>query len=246
MRFHWQNLCERPKGCTSAGDERIPTDFPWQGRCWLHLLSEKTIGFEWIFGLTQQFSVGFKCRASENQLMFHVGIPWLCTFYFTFERFLAYATMSKLCPNEDKEINIYTHEHAFIWQIWCDTNSWSNKTSWRSGSIDFANLIFGKTQYYSRPLQKKQVDIPMPEGPYKAEITLTEDTWKRPRWFVASREYRAKIELEKPIPHPGKGTCSHNCNDDGLYGLTTNAKTIAEAIGVVVASVYDKRNRYPL
>jgi hypothetical protein len=47
-----------------------------------------------------------------------------------------------------------------------------------------------------------------------------------------------------PIPHPGKGENSYDCEDDATYSLTTEARNEAEAIGAMVATVMRSRQKY--
>jgi hypothetical protein len=122
--------------------------------------------------------------------------------------------------------------------------SWSNKDpKWKHDYFNILDFILGKNEYNEVVLEEKNIDIPMPEGKYLANIKITEDTWKRSRWFPL-RIKRCKIDVPKGIPHPGKGTMSYNCGDDASYGLCCKASSISEAVGAMVESVYRSRIKY--
>jgi hypothetical protein len=110
-----------------------------------------------------------------------------------------------------------------------------------------ATILFGETEYVSEVLEDKEIEIPMPEGTYRAKIKLCADSWIRPRFRTLKETIlRAHIDMIDPISKPGKGTQSYNCGTDALYGMTCPADSCEDAIGEVVKSVLRDRRRYPL
>ena len=108
------------------------------------------------------------------------------------------------------------------------------------------DVFLGRAKYSAVELEKVETSIPMPERSYPCTVTMQRAEWRRPRWPFVRRVLRAEVEIPGGVPHPGKGTESYNCGDDGLYGLTAPAQSVEDAIGMCVANVLDKRRRYPL
>lgn len=108
------------------------------------------------------------------------------------------------------------------------------------------NTLLGKPVYNSKPLTERPVvkQVLMPEASYPVTVTLTEDTWQRPRWPWPTVVRRAQIECPGGIPKPGKGENSYDCGEDGTYGLTCPASTVEEALEHLKASVMRDRERY--
>lgn len=105
--------------------------------------------------------------------------------------------------------------------------------------------------------------VPMPEGPYRARVTFWRYTHRRPRWPWSwfprvSYSYDLKV-LDRPtpdgpkpdpdgrdgyIPIPGKGENAWDCGGDGHFALSGPGRTIARAVGDMVAGVYRDRIRH--
>ena len=94
----------------------------------------------------------------------------------------------------------------------------------------------GRSKYSERDIETVRVNVPMPEGDYPATVQLDQAVWKRPRWPFAQKIHRADIELDKPIPIPGKGENSWDLDEDAIFSLTTPAKTPQEAVDALVRS----------
>lgn len=108
------------------------------------------------------------------------------------------------------------------------------------------NTLLGKPVYNSKPLTQDPVHrrVLMPEAFYPVAVTLTEDSWKRPRWPWPTVVRRATVECLRPIPKPGKGENSWDCGEDGTYSMTCPASTVEEALAALKASVMRDRERY--
>jgi hypothetical protein len=237
---HWQNLCEDPKGNARG--------FPWRGRAWLYWHKKERINrpttfrWEWVFP-------DFACRAKFELDGCESGINWSFAFpplslYFGLEGVLSHDWMYKNFKYEDREIYVAIHDWTIWWSFWRDGNGWSSKESkWRVGSFHIDNLFLGKMTYKRQVLSEHNVMIPMPEGQYPATIKLCEDSWSRPRWFT-KRVRRADVNLQIPIPFPGKGENSWDCGDDAIHGMTTGARNVEDAIAAVVKSVLKSRRRH--
>lgn len=140
---------------------------------------------------------------------------------------------------------------ALFWSLWMRPNEWRRgESKWRRGSFHPVDLLFGKQRYHKNILSEPaSVTITIPGDPtqYPATVALEHPVWTRSRWpwWPLRREhYTADIEISAGIPIPGKGENSWDIDDNAVYGLSTPATTVDEAIAAVVASVECSRTRY--
>lgn len=187
------------------------------------------IGGDGVVGGTQVFQ-------------WHLAIPYLFQIFISLDW-----TYLKRWPVERKCTEFYIDDqlmHLEIWQTWGEwtRGDWSWGWLWRD---KLSNWILGKQSHLEVILSKHEAMITMPEGDYKAEITMTEHTWKRPRSKAKIVRY-ADVEVEGGIPFPGKGTCSWNCGDDALEATSFKECTVEEACEQFRDAVMDYRDRYPL
>jgi hypothetical protein len=238
--FHWQNLNDLP-----GIKDRQGHPF-WHGRAWLHMGVRKALGISWNF--KSSFcgaDVTFEAWG-DRDVSFHVAFPPV-SLWLTIEGIVPKHMLEKV---DNRSIGWSIH-HWMLWVYpWKHINEWnSTDPKWWDMSINLhpGEWLLGGTEYKQDVLAEKVVDVPMPEKCYKMKVTLSEDSWpyKRAPW-LGKKVSRAHCEMEEPIPHPGKGTTSYNCGDDGLQGMTMPCSSFEEAIGKVVESVLYKRRRYPL
>jgi hypothetical protein len=231
--FHYQNLNDFPDG--SLGP-------PIEGRCWLNFDLENSLYFSW-FVKSNFCHLGLSLGDYDEKIVFKVAFPPIALWFG--------ANIEKLSKLIDKHISkgdwyaknteISIHDGSIWWRLFVRSGYWNkNIPRWRHGNFNVIDFILGENKYTNRVLKEEKIDIPMPEGNYPATIKMEMATWKRPRWF-AKRLKRADIEMEKPIPFPGKGENSWDCGDDACYGMTTPARSIGEAIGKMVEHVLDNR-----
>lgn len=111
--------------------------------------------------------------------------------------------------------------------------------------IRLRDYLFGRMKYAVQAIEEKQVEVPLDGRTYQATWRLTTATWQRPRAFWVSRR-RTSSELDVPYPpaFAGKGENSYDCDDDGIFSLTSNSTTPAGAIGDYVKAVLRDRERY--
>lgn len=224
----------------------------WHGRAWLHT-PYGVFRFEWLHGKFSARAI-IDVDPEEREILLGVALPGF-TYYLgipvprnLFARLPmnAYRKERKY-PNE-RSIGIRVFDGAIWWSIWEDQmESRSNDPKWMRGCWHPLDTILGKTKYASTTLTESEVMIPMPEGEHTARVTLTQDSWTRPRfpfWPFRKEMQRARVDIPKGIGIPGKGENSWDCGDDAVYGLTTQASSVEEAIGKVVASALRDRIRY--
>jgi len=223
------------------------------GRVWLHrsggdrgqFLSSLCV--EWTFPMSHcGWSVTFGGGDSGRNFGFTVAIPFLATFYVTFENVFPYGWFGwDFDRGHDRQIGCYFHDYAFWWQVWVgQMASYRRGASWcrwwRQGSVHFGRLLgrWVSEHYIERT---EPVQIPMPEGVYHGTARI--ERWSRGRrfWFK-KRTTEVWLEIPNGIPHAGKGENSWDCGDDGLFGI--GGSSVEDAIGRAVADVLRARRRY--
>lgn len=245
----WQNLDMRP------GDRDEATGHLWkQGRAWLQPWGYDKPGFRLDWNLWSHFNhVDFSLDLDEGEVSGGVALTPIAVWWAVID---VWKHVQRFGPWDEpggwksykKDIKVSFHEGTLFWTFWYDQSHWSNKMPrWRSGSFTPMDRLFGYADH-TKETVKGPVDvlIPMPERPYKATVEIRRETWKRPGLPWKTNEVvRAEIDSKgDPIPLPGKGTTSYNCDEDATYGLITPARTVSEAIGETVKSVLRSRERY--
>lgn len=251
MHFHWQNLSDTP------GRERRGF---WYGRAWLHLEENgrRVVRFEWCHG-KPGLALELRLDRDDREACLHVaglgfsyhlgydGLPaWLLArLPFSHNR-----TRYKY-EGSERNIGVRVFDNAVWLSFWQDAMSWQHDDPWwysgRLGLDDIANAIFGKVKYSTRDLEVRDIEIPMPERSYAAKATRQLARWTRPRWpWRPFSKERISVTVDIPggIGMPGKGENSYDCGPDALFGMGTNAQTVEDAIGNVVASVFRTRLKY--
>lgn len=132
------------------------------------------------------------------------------------------------------------------WNLWTPDSMWSSKTPrWRNGHFHWADVVLGRVDYTDRTIDTVDVIVPMPEGTYAGTVKVFESTWRRRRFpFLSMSMRRTTVDVPEGVPHPGKGENAWDCGEDATYSLTSPATTPSEAVGVLVASVLERRQRY--
>lgn len=89
------------------------------------------------------------------------------------------------------------------------------------------DCLFGQRDYRSVEVKRQTRPLVMPEGEYRADCTITLDTWTRSRWpwWPLTRQLRrARVKFDPPVGIPGKGENAYDIDDDATYELTTPLK----------------------
>jgi hypothetical protein len=241
MYFHWQNLNEK----RTDSNGHTPTGLPYHGRAWWHIHDRFTIQFSWhlwshFCGLSATLDQG------EPEIKIHAALPpvslWLM---FETPKVYQWARDLKIPGYEGREVAIHVHDWALWWHVWSDPHGWNSKTPrWRQGSFNIPDFFLGKMKYESRLIEREEVLIPMPEKAYRAVIEIKEDSWTRSRFRTTHNMMRAHVDMKEPIPVPGKGENSWDCDQDAIYSSTFAASDVSDAIGKVVTSVMSSRFRH--
>lgn len=243
MKFHSQNLNER-------GKFRSGSMFR-HGRWWLNSANHHdwAVRCEWQwFSRTLSLEVGLATGEDAVSFSFCCG---LIALYLSFsnprlEKYLAKLTKRKEDRySSGRTIGVRIFDNAVWIDLWNDPMSWHSKDpKWWHFNIRPIDLLLGREKYSERNLAMDRAEIPMPEGPYPANVRFFESQWKRSRWPWARKLIRAEITPDKPIPFPGKGENAWDCGEDATHSLTTVADTPLKATMAIVESVMRDRLRH--
>ncbi|WP_017302566.1 hypothetical protein [Nodosilinea nodulosa] len=174
----------------------------------------------------------FGIGCGEDDLSFHLGlgffylaiafnrlpIPQSWTHYLTTSEFARDPSQPFWMPR-GREFSLSFHDWSFYWSVWAKEHEWSSTDPWwMKGHFCLPDFILGYPTYGSVELINEDVQIQMPEGPYDANVSITRDTWHRPRAWWTQVVYRANIELPESRPVPN-GRFSFG-EPDATYGST--------------------------
>lgn len=147
---------------------------------------------------------------------------------------------------DDRECGVSFHDWTLRINPWSLSMEWSSSDPWwvRGLSFNVQDFMLGRTRYRSETLRDGiPLKIPMPEGVYPAVAKIERCTWKRPRWFGRTRTY-VSVDVPKGIPFAGKGENSWDCDDDGLFGYSSEGDSLDRAVAKGVESVLSSRRKY--
>lgn len=213
------------------------------GRAWLNFGHEGRTSLRFSWNLWDNSArIGFDVDDGEAEVGVFFALPPVA-FFLTLE---SWPLLSGLVKRTGaREVRLAYHDGCVWWKLWADPNSWSSSTPrWRDGSFSLEDFFLGKETYLSKPVGTPvDIIVPMPEGTYAGTCQMTEDMWSRPRWPAKSIR-RAKVDMVKPVPFPGKGESAHDCDEDALCGWGGPARSPADAVGEIVASVLRNRERH--
>lgn len=204
-------------------------------------------------GLSLSFgSTGVKVFAGIS----HVTCGW-----FTLKSpWLFYKRLNKRLLPRVNVVDLRLHDRAVWWEVWHPKDEWKSGTPrWRSGNFQWFDALAGKPEYSTVIVEGPvEVGIPMPEGTYRALVTMEDATWRRKRWWSKTVR-RAQVDiLSRPaegggiedapdgrgyIPEPGKGENSWDCGPDGTFSVCMPAVSVPAAIGQTVSSCLATRVR---
>lgn len=231
--------------------EKLPSEPPTEGRVVCRLYERvgeagdyerASIKIEWnLTGGFYMTGVKFFDDSDDSDVQGFVGFGptvWVDVGHWRLRRLL-----KRIGLNGPRAIKISAHDGIVWWDVFSDGDRWSTNTPrWRWGNAHVVDALFGKQTSQVLAETHADVAIPMLEKSYPAKIVLQTVRWSRSRWFGETVRY-AEIEIPGGIPFSGKGETGYDLDEDGLFGLSTQADSIGDAIGKVVASVYEYRAR---
>lgn len=207
--------------------QKLEEGYKFYWRAWLRFTDR--LGIDIDLNLLYGRSLSLSLRRSSHSIVLHLSVPFLFSVWLKFKGVLWYG--------QEREIGINFHD----WAVWI--NPWVEPMDGKYFSFHFDNFIFGKAKYSEEVVEERNVMVPMPEKSYLANAQLFKSSWSYPRWFTKTI-VRVNLKIEEGIPHEGKGENSWDCGRDATFGLTCNAKSIAEGVGQLVGHVLNDRVRY--
>ncbi len=232
MYFNYQNLNDSPKKYLS--NARF-----WLGRNF-------QINAEWSIP-SNSYSISLDINGyGETAIGGHFSCGLFAIYINIQNRFL-YNTFSHITKRSDQKytngrsIGLRISESTVWINLWSDPMEHrSSDPKWWHFNIDFGQLLKGKRVYSESILEERDIVVPMPEKSYPAKAKKVLRTWSYPRWF--KKEFLGvEIDIPGGIPFEGKGESAWNCGPDATRSMSTPAKTIAEAVGILIGSVLEDR-----
>lgn len=231
--IRWQNLSK----------EDGEGDAPLHGRAWLHWTPDHDEALRLSWNLRSSFAHASVSsdRSDGCEIGLSIALPPVALWLTLDSRSLLGDLLERL---GDREIRVAFHDRTLWWNLGLDPDEWrSNEPRWRRGSFDVAEALFGKESVTETPVgDPEPVAIPMPEGAYAGMCSMLLVRRARPRWISSSFRV-AEIELSTPIPVPGKGENSWDCDEDAIHSLRGPAITPADAVANLVRSALSTRER---
>lgn len=215
---------------------------------------------EWKFlrrGHGVGFEVSWGTNGSETTPDIGLFLGPLASLWLQFEHVIPYRWLERKKPDgtDDYETRVFglrLVDGRLRWQCWAPKNSWSAKDpKWMQGSVDLLKPL--------RLVHKEAVVedsgtcvIPMLESNYAAVYAIERRTYARTGRLGALIDritgqkvrYTTEITPGLPIPIPGKGENSWDCEDDHIHAITRPGRSVPDAVGAFVASVLSTRERY--
>lgn len=228
LKWSWQNLFDGA---------------PWwkHSRAWV-FLERHVVGLEWVARSRDcGMSVGFDY---EGEIRADIAVPFVIALYFSVTgcRWVTKLPGVKYSGwgTGDREIGFSFHSGALWVTLWANPSEYPR----RGFTLDFADLLLGRSKYSESDVTTGTTEIVMPEGAYEATYRLYTSIWKRPRWPWPKRMKRGYIEVKGGIPVPGKGENSWDMDDDAITDMTTPANTLDDLIAAIKKSVERDRKRH--
>lgn len=164
--------------------------------------------------------------------------------------------LRSLLPNKPLEYGVEVH-HGTLWiKIHSNPFEWNSSDPWwqqmHFGLEDAADLLFGKIESSERNIGDS-VDLPlaMPEGvtyTIRAQRSVISHVRSRlPQWLYCRDYPRVDMDVIAPterISFPGKGENGYDCDEDGIYSMSTAETDVYKALGSLASSVMRSRKRY--
>lgn len=230
FRYHHQDLNDRP------GHRHL-----FHARGWFYLLPNiwenrlPSIGYELAIP-TRSWHVRLDVGGGDDDFVFSIALG-LFALYLKTDRIIPY----KWLPAGQRSTGISIHD-GYIW-----IDLWRDDSGWRDGGFHIVlrvvDWLIGQDEYSEGRRHEYSATIVLPEGEYPAKVELYTAYWTRPRWFT-TKVRRAEITPLRPVPIPGKGENSWDCEENATYASTLPASTVEEAISKFTESTLKTRLKY--
>lgn len=241
------------------------TDDP-HGRFWrygrfyirsVHDSGPKGWEIDWQWALGRQsvgwagFSLGTGTGQDDEDFSASISLGRLGSWYFNAHNLPPFSWLKHLGGRKfpyDRQLSLHLNNGLISWHLWTATMGYHEGRRWRDRSWNWQRFIGWHPEHISwETLEVVRTVVPMPEGTYDATVELERGTWRRRRlfaWMPKVHHFTGEITPDKPIPVPGKGDNSWDCDDDAIYSSSGPYSTVHQAVAALVDSVYRQRTRY--
>jgi hypothetical protein len=228
--FWWQNLSK------ADGEGELPL----HGRATVTLRDTASLRFSW--NLRSRFAHAYVDIDRDADITISVAMPPVAV-WISMESWRWLGPLTKRTGN--RKVSLSAHDGHVWWQVWADPHRWSEWTPrWRDGNFSVVDFLLGKERVQRTPVgEPVKVVVPMPEASYSGTCSIERVSRQRPRWFTYATHI-ANVKMDQPVPVPGKGENSWDCDEDAIYSMSTEARTPAAAVGAFVSSALESRFRY--
>lgn len=194
------------------------------------------------------------CPEEGPSIGIQVGLPFIVWLFVHFGKFPSWIKNRIQHGYDGRETGImlsWQEEPALSSYFWYSEGVYKH-AGWHNFVL-LNNVFFGRNKYSSVEHGTHPGAVTLPERSYPVNITLTTDTWKRPRWPWPTVIERAKIECgEDGIPdHAGKGENDWDQEDDYVISMTfpvpadlSDQEKVEYACQVLAKRIVANRTRY--
>lgn len=147
--------------------------------------------------------------------------------------------LTKLIGHRTARVSV--HDGAVWWETpLADPHGGPSDEPWYvRGCFDFVTALLGEQETVHEIISIPEwidAEIPMPEGSYRARVKLERVGVKRARSLASRTITIAEIDIPGGLPIPGKGENSYDCDEDAIFKMGCEARSVPDAIGTVVSS----------
>jgi len=234
-----------------------PND-PSDRRLWIYIKDSCLTIESHFLKRAHHCSIGLDLNSGDgDEITANLCLPWLFSIYISF----ASRALRRLMPGEWTDGSIKPGEkfwmpterqigvrifNGVIWVSLWENPMESNCTDpwWWSFNIKPVDFLFGKERIVAeKVLDERLVKVRFPEAIYDVSFKLFRRWDKRPRW-KSKRFDICRIEMDPPIPVPGKGENAWDIGEDAIWSISCNATSIDQAVIKLLDSVNRSRVRY--
>lgn len=204
---------------------------------------------------SRNVSFGWTCNVNaDDPVSGHLGAWPLPTFYLSADSSWLRRLAEALGGDEGREVRAWFGPDKSVdlvsahWSLWQNPNEWTAGTPrWKHGSVSPLSMIFGETQYETHRVGETEVvEVAMPEGRYRVEITMEERVWRRARWpgdWMRVRSTNIEVLDKGGIPIPGKGENAWDCGEDAVYQCSFPGDSASAALEKFITGIHKTRVR---
>jgi len=231
LNYHSQNIASDDRGdALKQGKIYKGNWFHW--RCWFEVF-KKPIRFEIIS--RPKFSIYLMFNWDENEVTFHA--------------FFFYLTIGNLLKGDyrkpKREVGFSLYEEYFWIYLWAKVNETrSTDPWWQKITIPWKDLLFGEIDFKKIFIKSEVQSIYFPEASYPVKLTFYRCSWRRLLIPFKKETIMVQMDMETPVPIPGKGESDWDCGDDAISSLWCRAANTEEALSILLKDVIRTRRKY--